>query len=72
MVPSARSMSASLSDQAWRAVEIGPDGWSVVAEPPVRFRQPAGLLQLPIPQRGGSLGDDWSDLRSAKNLPRQL
>ena len=54
-----------LADQAWRAVDIGPDGWRVVAEPPVRFRRPAGLLPLPIPQRGGSLGE----LRSFLNLP---
>ena len=54
-----------LADQAWRAVEIGPDGWRVVGEPPVRFRRPAGLLPLPIPQRGGSLGE----LRSFLNLP---
>ena len=54
-----------LSDQAWRAVDIGPDGWRVVGKPPVRFRRPAGLLPLPIPQRGGSLGE----LRSFLNLP---
>ena len=54
-----------LADQAWRAVDIGPDGWRVVGEPPVRFRRPAGLLPLPIPQRGGSLGE----LRSFLNLP---
>src|SRR5215831_14655548 len=54
-----------LADQAWRAVEIGPDGWSVVARPPVRFRRPAGVLPLPIPQPGGSLGE----LGSFLNLP---
>jgi hypothetical protein len=56
-----------LADQAWRAVEIGPDGWSVVAQPAVRFRRPAGLLPLPIPQPGGSLGE----LRSFLNLPKE-
>ena len=44
-----------LADGAWHAVDIGPDGWRVVGKPPVRFRRPAGLLPLPIPQRGGSL-----------------
>jgi hypothetical protein len=44
-----------LADTAWRAAEIGPDGWRVVAEPPVRFRRPPGMLPLPMPQRGGSL-----------------
>jgi hypothetical protein len=44
-----------LADDHWRAVEIGPDGWRVVRCPPVRFHRKAGLLPLPLPQRGGSL-----------------
>jgi len=28
-----------LADKEWRAVQIGPDGWQVVASPPVRFRR---------------------------------
>ena len=44
-----------LANERWRAVEIGPDGWRVVDRPPVRFRRPAGLLPLPVPQRGGSI-----------------
>jgi hypothetical protein len=56
-----------LADKAWRAVDVGPDGWRVVGEPPVRFRRPAGLLPLPIPQRGGTLGQ----LPSFLNLPGQ-
>jgi hypothetical protein len=43
-----------LADITWRAIEIGPDGWRVVEEPPVRFRRPAGLLPLPVPEQGGS------------------
>jgi hypothetical protein len=54
-----------LADAAWRAAEIGPQGWRVVAEPPVRFRRPCGLLPLPMPQRGGSL----EQLTSLLNLP---
>jgi hypothetical protein len=46
-----------LADRDWRAVEIGPHGWKVVAEPPVRFRRLAGLLPLPMPQPGGSLDE---------------
>jgi hypothetical protein len=41
-----------LADKTWRSVDVGPDGWRVVEEPPVRSRRPAGLLPLPIPQRG--------------------
>lgn len=44
-----------LADERWRAVEIGPDGWRVIGSPPVRFRRPAGLLPLPVPQAGGTI-----------------
>src|SRR5262249_16709904 len=50
---------------AWRAVEIGSEGWRVIAEPPVRFRRPAGMLPLPMPRPGGTL----EQLRSLLNLP---
>jgi hypothetical protein len=42
-----------LVDEHWRAVDIGPDGWRVIACAPVRFRRPAGMLPLPVPQQGG-------------------
>src|SRR5215468_7145667 len=44
-----------LADQHWRAVDIGPDGWRVIGCPPVRFRRPAGMLPLLLPQQGGSI-----------------
>src|SRR5262245_32371139 len=44
-----------LADERWRAVEIGPGGWRVVGCPPVRFRRPAGMLPLSVPQQGGSI-----------------
>jgi hypothetical protein len=44
-----------LADEQWRAVDIGPDGWRVIGCPPVRFRRPAGMLPLPVPQQGGSI-----------------
>jgi hypothetical protein len=44
-----------LGDAAWRAVEIGEDGWQVVSQPPVRFRRAAGMLPLPLPRAGGTL-----------------
>ena len=46
-----------LADQQWRAVEIDSNGWRVVADPPVRFRRPAGMLPLPVPERGGCIDD---------------
>ena len=59
-----------LSDGDWRAVEIGPRGWRVVNEPPVRFIRRRGMLPLPVPKKGGRLealrefvniGSDGSD-----------
>jgi hypothetical protein len=46
-----------LCNDAWSCVEIGPDGWQVVASPPVRFVRYAGMTALPMPQRGGSLAE---------------
>src|ERR1700737_2973141 len=44
-----------LADDHWRAVVVGPEGWRVIGCPAVRFRRPAGMLQLPVPERGGSV-----------------
>jgi hypothetical protein len=44
-----------LADARWRAVAIGPEGWHVIGCPPVRFRRPAGMLALPVPEQGGSI-----------------
>jgi hypothetical protein len=44
-----------LADDHWRAVVVGPEGWRVIGCPAVRFRRPAGMLQLPVPERGGSI-----------------
>jgi hypothetical protein len=56
-----------LADEHWRAVEIGPRGWRIVGRPPVRFRRPAGILALPVPDQGGSI----EQLSSLLNLPSQ-
>jgi hypothetical protein len=44
-----------LANDAWQAIEIGPDGWRVVTSTPVRFRRSATMEALPVPARGGSL-----------------
>jgi hypothetical protein len=47
-----------LCDDQWQAVEIGADGWRVLAEPPVRFLRAEGMLPLPAPEAaGGTLKD---------------
>jgi hypothetical protein len=54
-----------LADPDWRAVRIGPDGWEVVSECPVRFVRKRGMLALPEPVRGGRI----EELRPLVNLP---
>ena len=44
-----------LGTPTWEAVEITARGWQVVADPPVKFRRPAGLAPLPAPERDGTL-----------------
>ena len=44
-----------LANAVWQAVEIGPDGWRIVAAAPVKFRRPATMEPLPDPVRNGSL-----------------
>jgi len=44
-----------LGDAAGRAIEIRPEGWSIVRRPRVHFRRPEGYLPLPMPQPGGSI-----------------
>ena len=46
-----------LGDPSHRAVEITSTGWQIVADSPVRFRRPRGLLPLPVPAGGGSIAD---------------
>ena len=39
-----------LADPSGQAIQIGPEGWSVVDNPGVHFRRPAGHLPLPDAQ----------------------
>jgi len=52
-----------LTDSAWRAVEITPDGWRIINDPPVRFRRARTMSAFPEPCDGG----DISELRSYIN-----
>jgi hypothetical protein len=56
-----------LADEFWRSIEIGPHGWRIADDVPVRFRRPAGMLSLPLPARGGSI----EELRQFLNLPNR-
>lgn len=54
-----------LANSAWEAVEISASDWSIVSEPPVKFRRTKGMLPLVYPERGGSL----DSLKGFLNLP---
>ncbi len=55
--PARRVTHLDLADEKWRAVEVGPGGWHVAVESDSRFRRPRGMKALPIPARGGELGE---------------
>jgi hypothetical protein len=44
-----------LANDDWESVQITTEGWQVMADAPVRFRRPRGMLPLPTPVPGGSL-----------------
>ncbi|MDQ3687338.1 MAG: hypothetical protein M3430_17330, partial [Acidobacteriota bacterium] len=48
-----------LCNADWQAVRITPEGWSIVEarDLPIKFRRTRGMLALPLPEHGGSLGD---------------
>lgn len=54
-----------LANEPWEAIEITSSGWSITAEPPVKFRRTRGMLPLVYPEPGGSL----NDLKCLLNLP---
>ena len=56
-----------LSDPNWKAVEISPTGWRILANPPVKFLRPRGMRPLPSPVAGG----DVNQLRSFLNVTDQ-
>src|SRR5262249_36052642 len=45
-----------LCNDAWQVVEITTTGWRVVDTCPVKFRRMPGMLPIPVPQPGGTLG----------------
>jgi hypothetical protein len=56
-----------LADATGGAVRIGPKGWSVVRDCPVKFVRRRGMLPLPEPARGGSV----QELRRLVNVAHE-
>jgi hypothetical protein len=55
-----------LGDPDWRSIRIDLDGWSILSNSKAKFRRPAGMKKLPVPQPGGSI----EELRRFLNLAR--
>ncbi|MEX2541793.1 MAG: hypothetical protein WD314_08285 [Trueperaceae bacterium] len=48
-----------LADNEWRAVKITSEGWSVVNDPPIRFRRHRAMRPLAVPSPKGHLSPLW-------------
>jgi len=55
-----------LGNENWEAVQCTPNGWDVIAHPPVKFIRPSGMLPLPAPEKGNAL-----DLRPFINVKQE-
>jgi len=52
-----RDIYIDLGDASWSAVRVTAEGWTVVTDPPVKFRRAKGMQALPYPKAGGSLDE---------------
>jgi hypothetical protein len=46
-----------LCNKSWQAVRVTTDGWSIVDDPPIRFRRAKAMIPLPTPSDTGSVDD---------------
>lgn len=53
-----------LCNDNWQVVQVTPQGWRIIADPPIRFRRSRGMLALPAPEPGGTI----DQLRGFLNL----
>jgi hypothetical protein len=44
-----------LGDNGWKAIKVTKAGWSIVANPPLRFQRAPSMRPLPVPAKGGSI-----------------
>jgi len=49
------SLYLDLCNDDWEVVEIKPEGWEIINNPPVNFRRANAMLPIPKPVRGGQL-----------------
>ena len=46
-----------VGDDKWQVIEVSAEGWNVVEHPSIKFRRPAGMRALPLPDMTGSIND---------------
>ncbi len=44
-----------LCNSDWQVVQVTPQGWGIVDDPPIRFRRSRGMLPLPAPEPAGTV-----------------
>ncbi|MBN9392887.1 MAG: hypothetical protein J0I20_32950 [Chloroflexi bacterium] len=49
------SIYLDLSNENWEVVKIGPTGWEILQNSPIRFRRSSGMLPMVTPLHGGRL-----------------
>lgn len=64
VAPTSNGIYIDLCNDGWEVVEITPEGWRIVRDPPVRFRRAKGMLALPYPAVNASI----AKLRSLINI----
>jgi hypothetical protein len=64
------SIYLDLADADWQAIRIDRAGWCVESRPTIRFVRPRGMLPLPLPVRGGSIGKlrDFINVRAEEDF----
>jgi hypothetical protein len=55
LAANANGILIDLANSDWEAIEVTPEGWNIVADPPVVFRRTRSMSPLPVPVRGGSV-----------------
>jgi putative DNA primase/helicase len=61
-----------LSNEMWQVVEVGPSGWWIAEDPPVRFVRSSVSRALPVPERGGDLNDIFNLVNITKRADQVL
>ncbi len=56
-----------LCDAQWRAIEVTPEGWRVIDRAPVKFVRSPAMRLMPVPESGGMIEQELSDLVNVRD-----